>query len=76
VYFDGAEPTKATVKACTAYIQQHDSFFFGATVRETILFAAMVKLPGNTAADVAAKRAKAGSPDRMIVVYIIFCPIA
>lgn len=48
------------VKKYTAYIQQQDCFFGGATVVETILFAAMAKLPGSTAADVAEKKAKAG----------------
>jgi ABC-type multidrug transport system ATPase subunit len=51
-------PTTSTVKKYTAYIQQQDCFFGGATVAETILFAAMCKLPGSTAADVADKQAK------------------
>ena len=44
-YFDGAVPSKSMVKKYTAYIQQQDCFFGGATVSETILFAAMAKLP-------------------------------
>ena len=45
VYFDGAVPSTSTVKKYTAYIQQQDCFFGGATVHETILFAAIAKLP-------------------------------
>ena len=58
MYFDGVVPTKSMVKKYTAYIQQQDCFFGGSTVMETILFAAMAKLPGTTAADVAEKKAK------------------
>ena len=43
--FDGAVPSTSLVKKDTAYIQQQDCFFGGATVRETIMFAAMAKLP-------------------------------
>jgi hypothetical protein len=46
VYFDGTVPTTSVVKKYTAYIQQQDCFFGGATVAETILFAAMSKLSG------------------------------
>ena len=45
VYFDGRSPSKSSVMKHTAYIQQQDCFFGGATVHETILFAAMAKLP-------------------------------
>ena len=43
--FDGAVPSVSLVKKDTAYIQQQDCFFGGATVREPIMFAAMAKLP-------------------------------
>ena len=43
--FDGVVPSTSVVKKDTAYIQQQDCFFGGATVRETIMFAAMAKLP-------------------------------
>lgn len=46
------------MKKHTAYIQQQDCFFGGATVRETILFAAMAKLPLAPRDDVADKQAK------------------
>jgi len=46
VYFDGRAPSKSSVMKHTAYIQQQDCFFGGATVRETILFASQAKLPG------------------------------
>ena len=46
------------MKKHTAYIQQQDCFFGGATVRETILFAAMAKLPLAPRDDVADKHAK------------------
>jgi len=54
-YFDGAEPSKSMVKKYTAYIQQQDCFFGGATVSETILFAAMAKLPPGDPAEKHAK---------------------
>ena len=41
-------PTKTMVKKYTAYIQQQDCFFGSATVAETILFSAMMKLPADT----------------------------
>ena len=43
--FDGAVPSTSLVKKDTAYIQQQDCFFGGAHGRETIMFAAMAKLP-------------------------------
>ena len=43
--FDGVVPSVSLVKKHTAYIQQQDCFFGGATVRETIMFAAMARLP-------------------------------
>ena len=57
-YFDGAEPSKSMVKKYTAYIQQQDCFFGGATVSETILFAAMAKLPPGDPAEKHAKVAE------------------
>ena len=57
-YFDGAEPSKSMVKKYTAYIQQQDCFFGGATVLETILFAAMAKLPPGDPAEKHAKVAE------------------
>ena len=57
-YFDGAEPSKSMVKKYTAHIQQQDCFFGGATVSETILFAAMAKLPPGDPAEKHAKVAE------------------
>ena len=55
ILFDGVQPSLDTVKKYTAYVPQIEAFFGGATVYETILFAAMIKLPGMSAADVASK---------------------
>ena len=55
ILFDGVQPSLDTVKKYTAYVPQIEAFFGGATVYETILFAAMIKLPGTSAADVASK---------------------
>jgi len=55
VLFDGAEPSMTMIKKFTAYIQQQDMFFGGATVEETIIFAAMAKLPGNSVVDIESK---------------------
>ena len=57
VYFDGSVPSKSTVKKHTAYIQQQDCFS-GRHPLQTILFAAMAKLPLAPRDDVADKHAK------------------
>ena len=58
IYFDGVQPTVATIKKYTAYVPQIESFFGGATVWETIRFAAMIKLPGTDNEDVERKLEK------------------
>lgn len=58
IYFDGVEPTINTIRKYTAYVPQIESFFGGATVFETIRFAAMIKLPGTENSVVRAKLEK------------------
>ena len=58
IYFDGVQPTVATIKKYTAYVPQIESFFGGATVWETIRFAAMIKLPGMSKYDIERKLEK------------------
>ena len=55
ILFDGVVPSLATIKKYTAYVPQHEAFFGGATVAETVTFAAMIKLPGTSAEDVKRK---------------------
>lgn len=55
ILFDGVAPTLSTVKKYTAYVPQTEAFFGGATVYETVLFTAMVKLPGTRPEDVQRK---------------------
>lgn len=55
ILFDGVVPSLATIKKYTAYVPQHEAFFGGATVAETVTFAAMIKLPGTSTEDVKRK---------------------
>ena len=45
IYLDGAVPSRATVKLRTSYVQQDDVHLATATVRETLLFSAALRLP-------------------------------
>lgn len=55
VLFDGVVPTLSAIKKYTAYVPQTEAFFGPATVYETVLFAAMIKLPGTSSKDIEQK---------------------